>query len=184
MKRFLLVLAVGALLAPAALAKGPSEATVTGPGLKQPLSVGGTEGSGPLGDLTQYSGFFPAAFGQSPNPMLPRKPKVRLGPRYTIRYVVPAGDGVSFRVTQYVFPYARRGAVTNMPRGQRIFDSRTKGGWYRGGAALKQVLVEAGLPRRAPKSNGGFGTRLGIGAPGAVLLAGSALLVARRRKNA
>jgi hypothetical protein len=49
---------------------------------------------------------------------------------------------------------------------------------------LKQVLVEAGLPRRAPKSNGGFGTRLGIGAPGAVLLAGSALLVARRRKNA
>ena len=111
MKRFLLVLAVGALLAPAALAKGPSEATVTGPGLKQPLSVGGTEGSGPLGDLTQYSGFFPAAFGQSPNPMLPRKPKVRLGPRYTIRYVVPAGDGVSFRVTQYVFPYARRGAA-------------------------------------------------------------------------
>src|SRR5215210_8926380 len=185
MKRFVFVVVAAALLAPAALAKGPSQAKITGPGLDKSVSVKGTEGSGALGELTAYSGLFPAAFGQSPDPMLHGRPAGKLGPRYTIRYLVPAGGNVSFRLVQDLYPYASRGAVTYLKPGQRIFDSRTKGGWYPGGTALKDTLVRAGLPGTAPRNSGSnLAVLLGIGAPGAALLAGAAVLVARHRKNA
>lgn len=187
MKRLVLVLLAAAALAPAALAKGPSAATITGPGLDHAVAVRGTEMSGRLGDLTTYSGFFPAAFGQEPNPLLAHKP-ANLGPRYVIHYLVPGGR--IFRLTQDLYPYARGGAVTYMRPGQPIFDMYSKGGWYRGGAGLKRVLVAAGLPRTAPTSSSSEGSSsgsallLGIGIPGVVLLAGAALLVARRRSSA
>jgi hypothetical protein len=180
MKRLAFVLLAAAVLAPAALAKGPSAATITGPGLDHALTVKGTEMSGRLGDVTQYSGFFPAAFGQEPSPMLGRRP-ANLGPRYTIHYVVPGGQ--IYRLTQDLYPYARGGAVTYMKPGQPIFDMSAKGGWYRGGADLKRTLVATGLPRRAPTSGGGSALLLGIGIPGVVLLIGAAVLVAKRRST-
>src|SRR5262249_26850306 len=134
MRRLAFVLLAAAVLAPAALAKGPSAATITGPGLDHALSVKGTEMSGRLGDLTTYSGFFPAAFGQEPSPMLDRRP-ANLGPRYTIRYVVPGG--AIFHLTQDLYPYARGGAVTYMKPGQKIFGMSARGGWFRGGVDLK-----------------------------------------------
>ena len=130
MKRLAFVLLAAAALAPAALAKGPSAARITGPGLDRALAVKGTEMSGALGDLTQYGGFFPAAFGQQPSPMLARRP-ANLGPRYTIHYVVP-GDRV-YHLTQDLYPYARGGAVTYMKPDQAIFGMGSRGGWYRGG---------------------------------------------------
>ena len=191
MRRFAFVVLAAAVLAPAALAKGPSSASVSGAGLGKSLAIKGTEGSGPLGNLTQYSGLFPAAFGQQPNPMLPGRPDGKLGPRFTIRYVVPAGDRVRFRITQDLYPYAAGGALTYTKPGQRIFDSRTVGGWYRGGIELKQLLVRAGLPRTAQRAraasarsdDSNLAVLLGIGAPGAALLAGAAIFVARRRRT-
>jgi hypothetical protein len=182
MKRLAFVMLAAAALAPAALAKGPSAATITGPGLDHALSVKGTEMSGRLGDLTQYSGFFPAAFGQQPSPMLHRRP-ANLGPRYTIHYVVPGGQ--IYRLTQDLYPYARGGAATYMKPDQSIFGTATWGGWYRGGADLKRTLVAAGLPRTAPSSGSSSGSALllGIGVPGVVLLTGTAVLVARRRSS-
>src|SRR5690349_18990750 len=173
MKRLAFVLLAAAALAPAALAKGPSAARITGPGLDRALAVKGTEMSGALGDLTQYAGFFPAAFGQQPSPMLGRRP-ANLGPRYTIHYVVPGG--AIFHLTQNLYPYARGGAVTYMKPGQSIFGMYSKGGWYRGGAVLKRTLVAAGLPRARPRvAGGGNGSALllGIGIPGVVLLTGA-----------
>jgi hypothetical protein len=190
MRRLALVIFLAAVLAPAALAKGPSTASITGPGLGKAVSVKGTEGSGALGDLTQWSGFFPAAFGQQPDPMLHLRPAGKLGPRFTIRYLVPGPDRDRFRITQDLYPYANGGAVTYTKPGQRIFDMHTLGGWYRGGQELKRVLVRAGLPRTAPRSAAGSGSGsnlamvLGIGAPGAALLAGAAVFVARRRHAA
>jgi len=187
MRRLALVIFLAAVLAPTALAKGPSAARVTGPGLGKAVSVKGTESSGALGDLTQYSGFFPAAFGQQPDPMLQGRPAGNLGPRFTIRYRVPGGGGEVFRITQDLYPYAKGGAVTYTKPGQRIFDMHTLGGWYRGGQSLKQVLVGAGLPRSAPRSTSAgsnLAMVLGIGAPGAALVAGAALLFARRRHTA
>jgi hypothetical protein len=185
MKRFLFVLCAAALLAPAALAKGPSEAAITGPGLGKKITYKGngeTSGSA-LGNLTEYAGFFPAAFGRSPDPMLQRRPPGNLGATFTIRWVVP-GNG-SFRITQQLYPYARGGAVTYMRPGQRIFSTKTRGGWYPAGVALKELLVRAGLPRAAPRVSSGTNLALvaGIGIPGALALAGAALLVARRRSR-
>jgi hypothetical protein len=181
MKRFAFVLLAAAVLAPAALAKGPSAASVTGPGLDHAVAVKGTEASGLLGELTQYAGFFPAAFGQQPSPLLAQRPK-QLGPRYTIHYVVPGG--AIFHLTQDVYPYARGGAVTYMKPGQPIFGMDSRGGWYRGGADLKRALVRAGLPRTAPRTGGGSALLLGIGIPGVVLLTVTAVLVAMRRSAA
>lgn len=182
MRRLAFVFLLAAVLTPAALAKGPSAASVTGPGLGKALSVKGTEGSGALGALTQWAGFFPAAFGQTPDPMLHSRPTGKLGSRFTIRYLVPGPNGERFRITQDLYPYAKGGALTYTRPGQRIFDMRTRGGWYRGGQELKQVLVRAGLPRTAARSSGSnLGMLLGIGAPGAALLAGAAVFLARRR---
>jgi hypothetical protein len=58
MKRLLFVLAAAALLAPAALAKGPSQATVTGPGLSEAIVL---KGLGDSSALTEQAGFFPGA---------------------------------------------------------------------------------------------------------------------------
>ena len=188
MKRPLFLLMLAGLLAPAALAKGPSEATVTGPGIGKTISFTGSgEASGTaLGNLTEYTGFFPAAFGQSPNPMLGGRPAERLGPKLTIHYVVPGGNGATFRLTQDLYPYARGGAVTYLKPGQAIFDSRSLGGWYRGGDVLKQTLVRAGLPATVPRDGGGtdwtpLPTWLAAVAGALLLLAVSAFALRRAR---
>ena len=70
MKRLLLVLAIAMLALPAtALAKGPSEAKITGPGLATAIKISGeeTEGS-PVMDLADAAGFFPARVRPDPEP--------------------------------------------------------------------------------------------------------------------
>jgi hypothetical protein len=69
MKRLLFLLAVAALALPAtALAKGPSQARITGPGLTKAIVIAGAEAEGtPIMDLADAAGFFPAAFGQEPD---------------------------------------------------------------------------------------------------------------------
>ncbi len=188
MKRILLVLAVAALAFPAtALAKGPSEASLKGPGLDKAIAFAGTEEPGtPLGDLTQFAGFFPAAFGQEPNPMLPSRPKGDLGPKYEIEYTVPGPEGEVFQISQDVYPYAEPDAVTYMAPRQDIFHNPdgTLGGWYQS-PELRAFLVKSGLPKAAPPvepSSAGFSSgRLGAGIGGALLLATSIWLVVRRR---
>jgi len=187
MKRLLFMLAAAALLAPAALAKGPSQATVTGPGLSKAIVL---KGLGDSSALTEQAGFFPSAFGQSPSPMI-KRPDGKLGPRYTIHCIVPGGNTKPYRITQRLYPYASGGAVTYMRPGQPIFGATTTGGWYYAGGALKQTLVRAGLPRAAPRtapresasSDSNIALFAGIGIPGALALAGAALLVARRRSR-
>ena len=184
MKRLLFVVAAAAMLAPAALAKGPSEASITGPGLKKTIAF---KGMGDSSYLTEQAGFFPAAFGQTPSPMIPR-PSGKLGARYTIHYVVPGAPSGPQRITQDLYPYAAGGVVTYMKPGQPLFGAKTTGGWYPAGSPLKLALVRAGLPKMAPRVGSSSGSNLalvaGIGIPGALVLVGAALLVARRRSGA
>src|SRR4051812_29963688 len=107
MKRVLLVLAIAMLALPAtALAKGPSEARLTGPGVAKAMVTKGTETEGsPIMDLDDAAGFFPAAFGQSPNPMTSR-PKGSFGPKYSIDYTVPGSEMDTFKIHQDAYPYA------------------------------------------------------------------------------
>jgi hypothetical protein len=190
MTRLSLMLAALALLVPAAaLAKGPSAASISGPGLGKALTTSGSETPGsPLMQLAEQAGFFPAAFGQEPNPMLPSRPAGKLGPKYTIRYLVPGGDQPGrvqmFHITQDLYPYAAGGAVTYMKPGQRIFDFTTRGGWFPGGIALKQTLVQKGLPARAPSAaSSNKNLAVLVGAPVLLLLAGGAAFAARRRRS-
>jgi len=195
--RTLLVAALGAalLLPVAALAKGPSSASVSGPGLLGSVPVPG-EGEGgygtPLGDLVSAGGFFPAMFGQSPDPMSKAKPKGLLGPRYTVTYVVPGPNGKS-TIVQQIYPYAKPDPVTYMKPGQAFWgDQRTYGGWFRGSAQLKAALVRIGLPASPPAEGGaGFwstgaiaGLAAGLAAALGLAAAGFALLRRRPRPAA
>jgi hypothetical protein len=184
MIRLALAAAVAALVIPAlASAKEPSQASISGPGFsKSILPTSGNEwGETPLALLTDLSGFFPSAVGQSPDPMLHHKPTA-LGPRYTIVWTVPGPPGpATHRVRQDLYPYARGGAVTYTKPGQPIFEGTTQGGWYRS-PELKNTLVAMGLPKVAPSSSGGVDAALIAGlAAGAAVLAAGALFWWRHR---
>jgi hypothetical protein len=189
MKRLLFLVALAALVVPAAAqAKGPDEATITGPGLAKAITVTGPEEEGsPMMDFAMAAGFFPAAFGQQPDPMLTGRPEGDLGPKYTIDYNVPGGEGTSFSVSQDLYPYAKPYAVTYMKPGQEIFDMTTRGGWFTD-STLKDRLVALGLPKTAAaakehsSSSAGFFSTGRLGALVLVLaILGVGTLVMRRR---
>jgi hypothetical protein len=187
MKRAFLILTIAALALPAtALGKGPSGASIAGPGGGGITFKGdGESGGTPLGDLTQQAGFFPAAFGQQPDPMLPSRPKGDLGPRYTIEYTVPGPYNELDKLRQDVYPYAKNGPVTYMEPGQKFFGTeQTRGGWFQADSQLKETLVSAGLPAQASgaSSDGGaFSAGLASLLAAALLLAAATAVLLRRR---
>jgi hypothetical protein len=195
MKRLLLLVAVAALAAPATgLAKGPDEATITGPGLSKAITIKGPEEDGsPLMVFAESAGFFPAVFGQQPNPMLPSRPKGDLGPKFKIEYNVPGPEGGADTITQDLYPYALPSALTYTKAGQKIFDMTTTGGWW-SDASLKNQLVALGLPKTAAaaskessaSSASFFSTgRLGVLMLVLLVLGGATVLMRRRfRSNA
>jgi len=185
MKRLILAAALAGLLVPApALAKEPSSASISGAGFRKTLVApeNWQFSSTMLARLTEESGFFPAAVGQSPDPMLRGRPAGELGPRYTIVWTIPA-PGHRHRVRQDLYPYAAGGALTYMKPGQAIFEMRTLGGWYRA-YGLKRTLMELGLPANAPGDSSSTVSLAWFGIPGALVLGGAALFLSRRRSSA
>jgi hypothetical protein len=161
MRRFLLlatagVLAVLVATCPAA-AKGPSTASLTGPGLDHAVPVKGEGEAGPgtpLGSLVQLGGFFPQVFLEAPDPTTRTRPTGDLGPRYQIEYRVP-GPSESSTLVQDVYPYAKT-PVTYMSPGQRFWGvNHAHGGWFVAGPGLKAALVAAGLPQSPPPAASG-----------------------------
>jgi hypothetical protein len=154
MRRYLVAALIVALVVPAlAAAKGPSGASISGPGLERTLTISGDgEGLGTqLGGLAMKSGFFAQMFGQTPDPTLRTRPAGALGPRYTVVYDVPGPNSVQSRVVQRVYPFAKPVALTYMKSGQPFWQTdRTHGGWFRASLALKRILIRAGVP--APQS--------------------------------
>jgi hypothetical protein len=192
MKRMLFLLAIVALTVPtAAIAKGPSGASIDGPGSGGGINITGDGESGgtPLGDLTQYGGFFAATFGQEPDPMLATRPKGDLGPKYTITYTVPGPNNELDKLKQDIYPYAPGGPVTYMEPGQKFFGTEeTRGGWFKAAPLVKDTLVEAGLPAVAPSGSGSDGTsfltaELLSAMAGAALLLGAATVILLRRRE-
>jgi hypothetical protein len=158
MKRVLLIPVVAALALPAAaLGKGPSAASIDGPG-----SGGGITFTGcctpesPTMTLAEQAGFFPAVFAEEPNPMLAR-PKGELGPKYLITYTVPGPNNETWKIQQDAYPYANPGPVTYMKPGQKVFEivGGARGGWFQADSRLKKTLVSAGLPADAPAPSSG-----------------------------
>ena len=153
-RQLVFALAVVTMLAVAApaLAKGPTRATLSGPGLESAIAVTG-EGEGgtgsPLGALVDSGGYFAQVFGETPARTSRRPPAGTRGARYTVVYVVPGPNNVTSRLVQYVYPYAKPTPLTYMPATQRFWEGRrTHGGWYRSTVALTRLLVRLGLPGR------------------------------------
>jgi hypothetical protein len=149
MKRLLLICgAVGLALPALVLAKGPSGATIQGPGIRTLTITGnGEHGSASrLGRLTMAAGLFPAVFGQTPDPMLRTRRKGTLGRAYTIVWRVPGPEGAVSRIKQLAYPYAKPAPLTYMRPGQLFWESnRTYGGWFHADPSLRRLL---GLPLR------------------------------------
>ena len=162
MRRLLVLATIGTLAALAATApasaKGPTAASVSGPGLDHALPVKGYGEGGPttpLGSLVQLGGFFPQVFDQSPDPTTRTRPAADLGPRYRAVYRVPGPSGTSTLV-QDVYPYAKPSPVTHMRTGQPFWGGmRTHGGWYVSQGGLKAALVQVGLPKSPPAAGRG-----------------------------
>lgn len=164
-RRALAMLVLALLLAvvpTAAQAKGASAATISGggpgglPGGPIHLKGDGEPGAGTdLANLAEAAGVFALLWEDGQSGALAAAPTTRRGPRYTITWTFPNGDGGEDLVRQSVWPYAAGGPVTYMATGQKVLDGATKGGWYRAGDNLRQDLVTLGLPDRqslaAPK---------------------------------
>jgi hypothetical protein len=156
--------------ATSALAKGASEATITGPGLGDGITLAGDGqlGGVQLMQLAEAAGFFPALFSTTPNPMQTARPTGELGPRYTIAYQLPGPDGQLAELRQDLYPYATPDPVTYVKSGERYWvTEKTVGGWYVASSALKEQLVALGLPRLPPTDDGASDVpwpMLGVGA--------------------
>jgi hypothetical protein len=154
----MLVLALLLAVVPtAAQAKGASAASISGggpgglPGGPIDLKGDGEPGAGTdLANLAEAAGVFALLWEDGQSGALAAAPTTRRGPRYTITWTFPNGDGGEDLVRQSVWPYAAGGPVTFMATGQKVLDGATKGGWYRAGDNLRQDLVTLGLPDRQP----------------------------------
>jgi hypothetical protein len=170
-----------------AAAKGPSKASMSGPGINGVRHLTGNSEGGPgtaLGALTMEGGFFPQVFGQQPDPTRTDRPKGDLGPRFSIRYDVPGPGGASV-LRQDFYPYARPAPLTYMKPDQTFWDGqKTHGGWFVADTSLRGRL---GLPARPPLSSSG-GTHiwrwLAVGAGALVPAAALAFVIVRRRPHA
>jgi hypothetical protein len=185
----LVTVACGLTLVATASAKGPSAATIDGPGIGGGMTFGGhDEPSGrALSTFAQQGGFYAASFAQTPDPMLDKRPAGNLGPRYAVTFRVPGPNGTDL-VRQDLYPYATNGPVTFTQPKQRFFGTRlTPGGWYQATPQLKELLVARGLPENPPAARGngasaefkGLWTALGIAF--VVGLGALATLLIRRR---
>jgi hypothetical protein len=193
MRRPLLLAAALAavLLFPAvATAKGPSVASVSGPGLRHAVSIEGYGEGGndtALGILVSDGGFFAQVYGATPVAKTSR-PVGTLGPRYEVTYTLPGGPNGDSTLCQDLYPYAAKRPVTYMAPDQKFWGTQsTRGGWYAGPIQLRSALVKAGLPSKAPvqraRAERNIGVALGAGA-GVALAAGALGLLRRKRRRA
>ncbi len=156
-------IAAAMTLATPALAKGPSQARITGRWLVHTIVISGDGEPGQqsrLASLAQQTDLFNVLFGAGagagvppPARLRPAPPKASLGPRYTVIYTVPGVDprpGEQFgRVRQVLYPYAAGGPVIYTPPGQRGFgQALQEAGWLRGSAQLTHTLTQLGVPPR------------------------------------
>jgi hypothetical protein len=147
-------------LATPALAKGPSQASITGPGLVRAIMVSGSGEPGQQGTLAvlaEQTGLFTALFGantgslpQTTTPLRTPPPMASLGPRYTVIYTVPgvtAQPGEQYgQIRQDLYPGAVGGPVIYTPPGQAGFGQPLQvTGWLRGSHQLTRALAQLGV---------------------------------------
>jgi hypothetical protein len=160
-------IAVAAALATPALAKGTTQASISGPGLPRPVTVSAAAGSEALpgqGDalssLAGQTGLFTVLFGPGlGDASMPGQPAqlrtpptvATLGPEYTVTYTVPgvtpAPGQATGQIRQDLYPRAADGPVIYTPPGQQGFGQPLQAtGWLRGTPQLTATLARLGVP--------------------------------------
>ncbi|GEM_PF-1712533 len=139
-----------------ALAKGPESATITGPGIDEPIEIELIETAHPdvVQKLMGQTGLWVATGGGS---RIPAEPTWDLGPAYTLTWINsgPPGDPVEKRtIRQILYPLAERGPVIETPSqiglegwGPDVI------GWFIAPDGLADTLTAMGVPISAPQSN-------------------------------
>jgi len=178
-------------LATPALAKGPSQARILGPGLAHGLVVTGSGEPGQLSALSNLAWrteLFTVLFG--PGRDLPAPARLRtsvraasLGVRYTIVYTVPGvtpHQGEHYgRIRQVVYPLAKGGPVIYTPPGQMGFGQPLRvAGWMRAGPRLASILAKLGVPPPQQRRQSHPSAARDAGGRAVDWLAGSAVAVA------
>jgi hypothetical protein len=127
-------------------AKGARDAELKGPGLESAVRLRDRE----LGPLVRTAGLYQTVFHQPGSAVSATRPAGPLGPRYTVTYGWMVAQDETEPIRQFVYPFASGGAVAFTPPKQRV-GSMTEpldGGWYRGGPALRALIVSLGVPDR------------------------------------
>jgi hypothetical protein len=159
-------IAVTAAVATPALAKGATQASITGPGLARPVTVSAQGEAlpgqgGALSSLAEQTGLFTVLFGPGsampgePSPLRAPPAAASLGPKYTLTYTVPGvtqGPGqADGQVRQDLYPRAAGGPVIYTLPGQQGFGQRLQAtGWLRGTPRLTATLTRIGVPAGGP----------------------------------
>jgi hypothetical protein len=162
--------AVTVALATPALAKGTTQASITGPGLARPVIVSVAAASEALpgqGDalssLADQTGLFMVLFGANIGDVaVPDQPSrlrtppaaATLGPKYAVSYTVPgitpAPGQARDQIRQYLYPRAAGGPVIYTLPGQQGFGQLVQAtGWLRGTPQLTATLTRLGIPAGA-----------------------------------
>jgi hypothetical protein len=178
------------VLAGSAQAKGPSDGAIEGEGLPAPIRINDGEGTAGGNRLIEDVGFFEAAFGMVPSPMMAEAPTGDLGPQLTLRWTGPGPEGDDSVIVQELYPYAEGGPLVYTEPGQVFFvTEHTNGGWFRARDRLLTTLQSMGLPPVGALSGGSpsaDGTRwdlVGASLAAVVLLGAGLTLFSRRRER-
>ncbi|TVZ02326.1 hypothetical protein EAS64_26305 [Trebonia kvetii] len=158
-------IAVTAAVATPALAKGATQASITGPGLARPVTISAQGEALPgeadtLSSLAGQTGLFVLLFGPGNGtpggPFALRTPPAAasLGPKYTVTYTVPGvtpGPGqADGQIRQDLYPRAAGGPVVYTLPGQQGFGQPLQAtGWLRGTTQLTATLTRLGVPAGA-----------------------------------
>ena len=158
-------IAVTAAVATPALAKGATQASITGPGLARPVTISAQGEALPgqgdtLSSLAGQTGLFTVLFGpgsgtpDGPSPLRTPPAAASLGPKYTVTYTVPGvtpGPGqADGQIRQYLYPRAAGGPVIYTLPGQQGFGQPLQAtGWLRGTPQLTATLTRLGVPAGA-----------------------------------
>jgi len=164
-------IAVMVALATPALAKGTTQASITGPGLARPVTVSVAaesealpEQGDALSGLADQTGLFMVLFGPNigdvavpdqPSRLRTRPAAAALGPRYAVTYTVPgitpAPGQARDQIRQYLYPRAAGGpAIYTLPGQQGFGQPLQATGWLRGTPQLTATLTRLGIPAGAP----------------------------------
>jgi len=141
------VVLVLAMAGPAG-AKGVSQGEITGAGIDKPIVLGPGTG-GDVERVAEDLGAFAAAFRQEPNPMLAESPTDDLGPKLTITWTVPDGEGKPATITQDLYLYAADGPLTFTAEQALWPGQDVLSGWFRADDDVVATLVGLGVPDRS-----------------------------------